>query len=1049
MKKISFGSFPLTEIRAEDRKCLDRYLIKTFADNISISDAIRNLAVTKNLMYITPDALMKAWLENKDSFTKNSRVQSNDRESNSIYNQALRRAFFILKEFYKKIKNAPFYKDFIFYPIYIEKIDKIDVGGNADRDEQYTEVQMNYSFLILSNDLTKSIKVDEVRYDENASLNFLFLFVEFFAGGTFGKSIHDFKQEDYEFLVKLYQFVEQSGKDPIHLTLDLYKLLGMVKEAVEGGGRVSSFKTPLQNLHTVEKFSQSTLKKYKGLIKHKIMDLIKQGERKNPGSFQEAFIQIMNAIFKAEDLSGLYDGLDSSAELQERYQYQYNTNKYREILNLAKELIEYNKLDCQDVISTDSTDFDFKVEQGDYSIETQSQILAQKYQTFFKTYVDSISNYLKGIIETIITDLKIDQTLKTDLSNNLQGFETSIKNNEAIIQSNTDNIIDNQKEINRLRGLIRGLNANRYNNIIRNHQADIALRERTIRDWEVQNQNLTTENEQRRVLVNLMSGLNHSVDSILRETGDKVYDEIKESVLSAIANDLAFIYDDGKRFFTNELVTKGFMQLAKDNNYELLRDNGDGFQKVVNDIGNKTIKPEEDKKPNPKYYAGEVVSALNDSFTMTAKDAIVAIRDAIRPAVAKALQVASKNLTDDYNTNTGNTFNPFRKNVSMEPDIVNNMLNQLLGKIDLSRNNSINTKIENQLRDNILRNRFISNVLKNFEKMFTVKKLNKVIQFDQDKSQLHPLIKKLVNKNDGGGKRCQYFKSFIINYDTCEQLYKIKFLTDTQKFLQGLERQPPRKLSNPMNRLQTVLFEFLGLKDNPVWVISKTNVYLSMPDDLSLTNSAILSKISKTELMDVCKIKETDYWNEKTMGTVAEFGNKKIARYHKEIEKEEKNIEEWKSQKYELKDSEKTKRKDLEKKIDQAQKKIRKIEDNISKLSSEEKTYKPNAFLFAGMGEDDPNKAENTELLSDTEKSELAKSKEDLKNRLLELNPFDDNEVAQMEKDIEKARQDHPMDLLDLGDEMEADQKSKNTDQDDMADFEKFLKMREDFHNKK
>ena len=168
MKKISFGSFPLTEVRKEDRKCLDRYLIKTFSDNISISDAIRNLSITKNLMYVTPDSLMKSWLTG-DKNAQDITVAA-DRASNSIYDQVLKRAFYILKEFYSRIKNAPFYKEYVYYPIYVEKIEKLTPVGNPNSTDQYTDALMNYSFIILSNDLTKSLKIDEIRYDENASL---------------------------------------------------------------------------------------------------------------------------------------------------------------------------------------------------------------------------------------------------------------------------------------------------------------------------------------------------------------------------------------------------------------------------------------------------------------------------------------------------------------------------------------------------------------------------------------------------------------------------------------------------------------------------------------------------------------------------------------------------------------------------------------------------------------------------------------------------------------------------------------------------------------
>ena len=1050
MRKISFGSFPLTEIKAEDRKCLDKYLIKTFADNISISDAIRNLSVTKNLMYITPDSLMKSWLGG--GAFRNDRTMSSDRESNSIYDQALKRAFYILKEFYKKIKDAPFYKEFVYYPIYVEKINKIDVGGNPETGDQYTEVQMNYSFVILANDLTKGLKIDEIRYDENASLNFLFLFVEFFSGSEFGRSIHSFNKADYEFLVKLYQFVEQSGKDPIHMTMDLYKLIGLIKDAANAKVG-SSFEMAATANKEINKLNADNLKKYRGLIRHRLVDILENARGiTGPAEarvYREAFIDLMNAIFKSEGLNGLYDGVDSKAELNERYQYVYNTNKYREILNLAGELVKYNELNCKNVITSDPMDFDFKVEHGEYSIETQSSILAQKYQTFFKAYVESISKYLEGVIEIILNDLGISDTIRNAINNQ----RTSSSQAVQVAEADIDNA---RSEIDRLRNENAANNRDlvRERNLPRDQRdpAEIRRLENEIRinDNEIRaNETLITNRQQElnnlRTLSSMLESLAAGVDSTISDTSSKLYERIKNNVLSAIANDLTFIYDDGKRFFTNEMATEGFIRL--DSSHNLLNFDGSGFESVVRDMNSGRIPQTINGEDNPEYFAGEVVAALDSSFDVTASDIITAIRDSIRPAVIDYLKVSGKQLADSLRP-TGRSLNPFANMTNNENTVENATLQSLLVAIDSNltasgkRSFGINDQIQNTLQNEILRNRFIKNVLNNFKKMFTRKQTKKIIEFNKDVSQLHPLIKKLLDKNDGDGKKtCQYFKSFILNFDTCEQLYKIKFLVDTHKFLKGFLRQPPRKLSNPMNRLQAVLFDYLGLKDNPVWVISKANIYLSMPDDLSLTNTSILSKIPKTDLMEVCKITPKDYWNERTMGQVGQFGNKEIAKLHKKIEDLENQIASWKEEKSNLKDNESNKRKNLDKLINNAYKKIDQLEEKIAKTKHEEKPFTPNAFLFG-----DPNKAEKQELLSDTERQELMKNKEEMKDRLLELNPYDDNDIAKMEKEMEKLKRDttHPFDF----EEDKMDQRRAKDEEESKA-FEEFLKLREQKNEQK
>lgn len=1046
MKKISFGSFPLTEIKAEDRKCLDRYLIKTFSDNISISDAIRNLSITKNLMYITPDNLMKDWL----GTPKSDNVRKSDRTSASTYDQALKRAFYVLKEFYKKIKDAPFYKEFIYYPIYVEKIEKIDIGGSSENNTEFTETKMNYSFVILSNDLTKSLKIDEIRYDENASLNFLFLFIEFFSGEKFGRSIHDFNKKDYEFLVKLYQFIEHSGKDPIHMTLTLYKLLGLVQDAASGNALGKrQFGANIDK--TMDNIDASSLVKYRGMIKHRLLDLMYKDitSEAQAEAYRLAFIDIMESVFKSEGLNGLYDGVDPSADMGERHTYIYNTNKYREILNLAKELVDYNSINCDKVITKDPMDFDFKVEHGEYTIETQSQIVAQKYQTFFKAYVDSISNHLQGLVTMVMEGLKVEDTVKTKTQAAIATGESEFKSIEKDIKKYTDGISSIEALNMQHRRSADAAAASGDQPGQQRYEDEIRRGDQAILTAKTKINQLNSELDQRRLMNATIGAAAQKTTQLMQTAGNTVYKEIKDNILSSLANDLTFVYDDGKSFFSNDLVTRGFLDLTEKSGLNPLTPTG--FAKIAKDANVTGVFPHEigpNKDPNPEYMAAQVIKGLQDGFDAMATDTVTSLGDSILPALRRVLGQANVSLAKSFTSDLGS--NKFFKGAPTEEKVAHDILKELLNKLD---NAAIPKDIEKALKTTIYRNRFIEYVLKNFKKLFKVKHVEKTLAFDQSVSQLHPLIRKLVSK----GKGCQFFKSFIINFDTCEQLYNLKFLVDNQKFLYGLTQKPPRKLGNPMNRIQSVLFDYLGLKDNPVWILSKTNVYMSMPDDLSLTNTSILSNIPKQELMQVCKIKASDYWNEQTMGRVSKFGSKEIKKLNDRIEAIRKEISNLQGKSKDSNDKhnkdkkadgttqvatpKSNKGKNIEAQIATKYKEIERLEEKISKIRQDEKSFRPNAFIF--NDEDDANKAENTPLLTDAEKDELNKKKEEMRDKLLELNPYDEEELVAMEDNVKNQTQrSHPFDFEeDKGATPQEEEK-------ELTALETLLKDRERWHDK-
>ncbi len=1028
MKKISFGSFPLTEIRKEDRRCLDRYMIKTFSDNISISDAVRNLAVTKQLMYITPDALMQSWLANGSQTDITSRA---DRSSNNIYDQVLKRAFYILKEFYAKISNAPFYKEYIYYPIYVEKIEKTTPMGSSDNTNQYTDVLMNYSFIIVSNDLTKNLKIDEIRYDENASLNFLYLFIEFFSGTGFEYSLHDFNKNDLEFLVKMYQFIEKSGKEPISAVLDLYKLLGLIKRVSEGDKNNSNLRRDLDVFLKGSDIHELT--KYRGLINHEFMQMLSGKKTVSQdggnGDYRKRFRELLELIFNSEKLSGLYSGVTTGKSRGERTAFLYQASKYREILNVAGELVDYNALNCKEVISQDHMDFDFKVESGETSIETSRQIVAQKYQSFFKDYVSSIRDYMEGLVSELIGTLGVDVAFNTNVATEQKTVDDDLKDALSDLSTAETTLARHQAVVMRAETRLVGYISNQSAHIRGGgagtpFDTDI---QRATNEKVVANRNASLEsNNIEKIKANLIAlrarkiildNFNtNTTNSLVNDISKDTYKKLSDKIMSTLANDLTFIYDDGKRFFTNEKVAEGFINLTQDST---LPDPStpSGFTKAVEAARNGTkpfIKQKDETEIydiTPEYMAGEILIGLDNDFNVTASDAVRAMDDSIRPILA--------NILTEYQRNRLNT--EIKKGtppqVAAQADaykefmLENFQKNLSLGTKDGVMQGTLNNMLTDKL-EMVLRNRFVTRVLANFKRMLRKTTVNKALAFDQHISQLHPLVYKLM-KGSGTtpNNACNYFKSFIIDYDMVEQLARLKFITETQKFLDGIIHKPPRKLSDPLNRIKTVLEEYLGLRYNPVWIISNTNVYLSMPDTLSLTGTNLLSKIPKSELMQVCNIKPSDYWNESKMGKVAEFGNRKIKEIIDKITRIREKIEEKETEKENGK-ADKSRIKSINNEITRLNKNIDRLEDDLQKIKDDDREKKgqftPNAFLFGDSAGEEP-------LLTQKEKDELISNKNALKDKLVNLNQYDDAELEELQKQQEvldaKKKQNQPWDF--------------------------------------
>lgn len=815
MKKIRFGSFPLVEVNKGDRRCLDKYLIKNFSDNISISDAMRNLNLTKNLMYITPDSLMREWYSNGKSKNDGTgrHVSYDSRSNGGEYEKILTRAFYILKDFYKNVSHKPFYREYVYYPIYIEKVESVSVSN-------VSHSKMNYSFIVLSNDLDVDLKIDEIRYDENTSLNLLYLFIEFFvdpekpvsAGpSTSTSSINNINEEDLGFLVKLYQYIEKLGKEPIVFMTELYKFFGVLQSATTNAITSGGINKGIQDISKLFATSKiDDFRKYNGVLRTQFITSMK-AHSIGTDAYRKSFIQMMNTLFSEKGFVDIIGDSKPDSELMDRSRIIYNTSKYQELISLAKELVKYNKLGKDKIVINDQIDFDFHVESGGTTFDVQGQMVVQKYTEYF-------NNFLKKL--KIKLNEGIDEFSETQSRNNIDTSDLvklreAKTDKERQIKLLSAYIVKLEAEVNNLYYVI-SMNGydtttaigtstiNKYNTL----SAELRTRHNDLVILETENTHqataiATVENLHKRAIVN---------------NATAVSKDGKPNVIEYIANDLTYLYDDLQDLFKNETLVTQF---------------------------------------------------LNDPILDTHRFESIT-RGGSSGADSQFLLDFVKTIDEDITIMAGSIY----ENITA----INRDIRRRMGVLntpaqDIGKDGQI------QMYKLMLRELVVNEFFKNINRIFSRREYKQSIARDDKLSELHPIIIKMLRDPNT-------FKSFILNFNTIENLYNLWFMTQTKKYMAGLLRRVPQKLNNPRNKVEYVIENLLGLHKNPVWIIGDTKLYLSMPDYLSLTNTKILSSIDKSELKNICRIDAKDYWDENRMGKMV-----KTKDASKDVQTETKNVD--------------------------------------------------------------------------------------------------------------------------------------------------------------
>lgn len=945
MKKIRIGSFPLTPIKREDRHCLDRFLIKNLSDSISISDAIRNLNATKDLLYVTPDAIIQNWLASGMSNTQKfipTQLQgkvdlqnqyfkdnTNVNRKNELYEKTMQRAFFIMGEFYKKVKNAPFYNQYIYYPIYVEKVKAVDLQSTQSTVDLNT--QLDFSFLLISNDLCKDLKIDEIHYDENASLNFLYLFVEFFSSrnsncksSSGSKSLIEMEEKDIEFLIKLYQYIEETNRDPIYTIGNLYTLLMLIKKYNDSYNK-NGGKEDTSVVHEIRQyFNQKTsdtnddnilydFERYSHIVTDRLLRELRNAVSTTKSvEYRTIFLKFLKILLEDKKIHNVLGDIEDTDKYV-RYEVANASSKYKEILILAKELVNYNKIEANEIYMNDPFNFEFKISKKNYRIE-KLEGTDLKIKDNFKIFIEVVGTYLDSYIRSIIPDsdeVQIDITDKTS---------TTTLDNIPEVKLKTRHIAENTIDITRL-------NAEIAVHVVREaayraagdhilaaiQLTQIKNKTNEVRDLHDKNHILEVEIDQ--LKLDHLTNVNKLEDYKIDNHDDNIT-EVKEIVQNAsknilrhVSQDFAFLMDDCLNIFTNNgvielIVTSIGYQVYTVTSFDTIRTypiiTADEYQKFIINL----------------------YKRMDDTLHEIAISIYTYIKDEIfRPFEFKLSNAIIKKAKIEFESNYFSIIDELYKNIKL---------------------------------------RFVDSFLKHSHKYFKKIDTDSKIEYDNSIEKIHPILKHMLkNKNN--------FKSFIISYELIDELYRVFFVMESKKFVAGVINKMHQKINNPRNRMEYVLESLLGLCNNPVWIISKTHIFLSMPDKMSLSNTKILNAVPKEDIKKICEIKEEEFWSGKKMGKTTQIENPKEKEIKNKIKKIEQVIfDESKRLKSSSRPEEKKK---IYKRIETKEEEISKLTAKLQEIKNVDTT--PEGFVFN-------NKSESRPLLDKREEDNLKNFRKEL-----------------------------------------------------------------------
>ena len=438
MKKIAVGAFPLVQIDKIERKMVENYLINTLSDLINVNQLATDIN-SDRARFITPMSILNFIKSNKFE-TEKTVDESNMETERSKKASSIKRAFKNTKNLYSAISNDPFYRDNVFYPIYIEETIK---SGN------YTDYK--YDFLILSNDLVKKQILDEIQYDDRITLLFLILKCILLPNtklSNLGTRDSSGQVSDIRKYFAVYlETCKNANINPIDMFVKIINFSGIQKRSRKGGKPTNK----LLGLLTSQGVETETINKIHSANFLNLFD--------NDGEIKDAYF--LTGLSQG-DISKFLDDdsvMDPNYNIVGRQYAQAKTHEYGKILSIVDALKVFNSAQnmVQDLNSNEIMQ-KVKLANSKNGEETEvyinvDQILNDIETVYFRQFLTSIQNL------DFITVKKIYNTLGLELNPvNVQTEEEKYNKQIDVLRKELDTT---RKEMDTLRDL---MNKNRDSN---------------------------------------------------------------------------------------------------------------------------------------------------------------------------------------------------------------------------------------------------------------------------------------------------------------------------------------------------------------------------------------------------------------------------------------------------------------------------------------------------------------------------------------------------------------------------------------------------------
>jgi len=884
MKLIKFGSFPLVQIQKKEHECLDKYLLKHFSDNISFSEAITNLSLTRDTFYITPAKIIQNMTQNNSSnvtvggkqgiFTPNNSsnalgslrkanktLEDQDGDENN-YIDSSKRAFRILKTFYLKLSTAPFYKGMVYYPIYMEKF-----TGNQIKGKEIS-MQYKFNFILLTNNLLPST-THEMDIDENAVINVLYIFIHLFKSDTlFGnettkKNLTDFKKEDLIVVMKFYKLIQKFDLNPSSVFLAVYDIISFANKkenldnftdsVASNYSRSSGSSGTRLSSKSSKKFDpdntafRGIIKKVAGVVK---LEMIRLRTSSNSTQSSNIMLKVIQEILDHNEIYDFIENLNEKRFSRDaRMEAVADFNHYQSIIKMFEELVKYNSLELRDIIQDHDINFskDLIITKNNDVNGTSLKgvidrpLFDNSYSNFQTHSLNVISNMMKNLIEAQFTkannifhDFKNDPNYKNLIQEKLEAEDVLIQAQQA-----------RQIAENELAVAQQALNANRTDANL-NRAFLIVQNKRDVLAQTV-NEKSGIANASKSKVDDLEKGIKANRKFIK----DKIIDGIASDTKNLI-HSFGNIYEDLSNIFLNPLLLNLFIinpDLNKAFDLSSMNLNCSTLRKLIEEVGT-------DKFRTSSSNEEQSISILKSMFSQLNTD-INFLLDMYLNNIETGLNI---NKVDNYNSlANGNEFNNQKNNM------MDSSIDRLKSYNTVTIKDKLSIKDYEQLTETFLNQIYKFLCTDVFKPMFLkIARVKTVTDtgalYSNELNEMHPLLGKM-------SRNINNFKSFIFGVTTLETLYDLIVHTKEQLFYTNLLSKPIVKLASPEAKIKYVIEHVLGLNQNAVWIIGNGKVRLNMPDYLSITGIPFMSSIKQSELRGVCKIDYKKWWSEQHMGS--------------------------------------------------------------------------------------------------------------------------------------------------------------------------------------